>query len=416
MQKRILCIVDYYNPIISTNANCADKIAAYFKKNGYVVDFLSYKNNVNDKDIEILPDSSISFKLKPHTISFLEKHKNYSSWENVPVLQKKIVNLKAKLKSLFKYKTEFQILNSITNTDVKKLLKKANVNWEFCFAFSLPIKNIIIGEYLKKQKLVKKFYPFLLDPYVNINLDGFKKQNRKKRIKFVNKKFRAADLVFEIDQVIERNKKFPFNESYKQKIREFKIPTLEKLEVCNKSSQNKMPNLAYSGGFYEDIRNPKEMLKAFSQIDLDYRFNIVGAGCENIIKDFCSKKIKFLGKKSHDECLRLCEKANVLVSLGNNVSGFIPSKIFEYIAFGKPIIHFYSINEDPVIDILNKYPLSFLFDLNNTDGSQVKDLQKFIKLNFRKQVSFLEAIKRLKEYTSKNICDKIYREIKKTNV
>ena len=54
--------------------------------------------------------------------------------------------------------------------------------------------------------------------------------------------------------------------------------------------------------------------------------------------------------------------ADILISVGNSSEAFKPSKIFEYISTGKPIVHFY---QQEYFDLtLNKYPLSLQLSQN----------------------------------------------------
>ena len=48
----------------------------------------------------------------------------------------------------------------------------------------------------------------------------------------------------------------------------------------------------------------------------------------------------------------------MLVNIGNSVDNFMPSKIFEYISTGKPIINVYKIPECPTLKYLAEYPLA----------------------------------------------------------
>ena len=84
-------------------------------------------------------------------------------------------------------------------------------------------------------------------------------------------------------------------------------------------------------------------------------------------------------------------KAHVLINLGNKESAVIPSNIFEYMSYGKPIISTYSIDDEACIPYLNKYPLSLLLDERETDlKKQRKILEEFILDVKGKSVDFKE--------------------------
>lgn len=50
--------------------------------------------------------------------------------------------------------------------------------------------------------------------------------------------------------------------------------------------------------------------------------------------------------------------ASWLLSIGNSVSNQHPSKVYEYMALGKPLVHIASQADDPVADVLARYPLA----------------------------------------------------------
>ena len=62
------------------------------------------------------------------------------------------------------------------------------------------------------------------------------------------------------------------------------------------------------------------------------------------------------------------EKSDILVSVGNKQSDYLPSKVLEYIGTGKKIIHFYSDAQDVSLDYFRRYPKVLLIsELENVD-------------------------------------------------
>ncbi|MDR6732605.1 glycosyltransferase [Delftia lacustris] len=98
--------------------------------------------------------------------------------------------------------------------------------------------------------------------------------------------------------------------------------------------------LVFTGNFYRDFRNPVELAKALSLMkDLDISFIIAGnnSAFEDLFHDVDG--VKFLGQRSHFECLELQQQADVLVNIGNVQSYQIPGKVYEYLGSKKPILH-----------------------------------------------------------------------------
>jgi len=110
-------------------------------------------------------------------------------------------------------------------------------------------------------------------------------------------------------------------------------------------SKNKI-NLVYAGRFYETIRNPEYLLKTFLAIDnpdiLLHLYTV--SDCDSLIDSYVNRsngRIIRHETVSVDKVSGVLSQADILISVGNSTASFKPSKIFEYIATCKPIVHFY---------------------------------------------------------------------------
>jgi thiamine pyrophosphate-dependent acetolactate synthase large subunit-like protein len=74
----------------------------------------------------------------------------------------------------------------------------------------------------------------------------------------------------------------------------------------------------------------------------------------------------------------ILQNSDVLISIGNRDSDMVPSKTFEYMSYCKPIIHFYTFKEDPVISTLSQYPVALLLDTNGPIQSLVEQTKEFL--------------------------------------
>ena len=143
------------------------------------------------------------------------------------------------------------------------------------------------------------------------------------------------------------------------------IPTTKKEYF---SSEN--INLLYAGRFYRSIRNPEYFFRAFLEIENPKIILHLYAtsDCEQLIEKYIrlsKDRIIRYDPVGIEEIQKIMTKADILISIGNSSAAFKPSKTFEYISAGKPIIHFYQNgNRD---DILDQYPLSLQIDQNEPD-------------------------------------------------
>ena len=87
--------------------------------------------------------------------------------------------------------------------------------------------------------------------------------------------------------------------------------------------------------------------------------------------------------------------SDILISIANKINNQVPSKIFDYLSFGKPIIHLYHDDSDPYLNLLKEYPLALCVKM---DKDKIQDnalkIQKFCKSNSGKIISFDEVQKR----------------------
>ena len=119
-------------------------------------------------------------------------------------------------------------------------------------------------------------------------------------------------------------------------------------EAINYFNNNKI-NLIFAGRFYNDIRNPEYLLKTFiSMNNSDMLLHLfITSDCEDLINRYVkmSNGNIILHKPVSVHLInKILNDADVLINVGNSIAAFKPSKIFEYISTGKPIVNFYQNN------------------------------------------------------------------------
>ena len=98
----------------------------------------------------------------------------------------------------------------------------------------------------------------------------------------------------------------------------------------------------------------------------------------------------------------MVNSTHCLLSIGNKNPNQIPSKVVEYLATGKPIIHFTEIDNDPVIELSNQ------FDNLITINKSVEDenLPLLIQEMFKKIENF-DTDKFINNHTAKSIINNL---------
>ena len=172
--------------------------------------------------------------------------------------------------------------------------------------------------------------------------------------------------------------------------------------------------MTYAGLFYDSIRNPKLMLELISKLPNNFELSIYGGGCEKVVNHYVKldpQKFKFLGRIEHQLCLEKLMGSNIVINLSNTITNQMPSKVFEYISYGKPVVNFYFSENDTSLKYFKKYPLAFNLNLNSYSDDEIKNLINFCEKNKYKNLRFEEATKNLAGYRAENVCALIYNTI-----
>ncbi len=197
---------------------------------------------------------------------------------------------------------------------------------------------------------------------------------------------------------------FPLIQEYKQQV---------KTEYFDRSKIN----VVYAGSFYKVIRNPEYCLSLFSMIkNEEIILHLYHRGdCLDTVEKYTrlSDRIIAYGSLPVEKIYEVESQADVLLNIGNNVPHFYPSKLLEYISFGKPIINFHDKRYDYNC-LLYKYPL--VLNIENNGYNYEKDIDRlvhFCKENKNQQIKFEKIESLYWESTPKHISSLFLKEIEK---
>ncbi len=174
-------------------------------------------------------------------------------------------------------------------------------------------------------------------------------------------------------------------------------------------------NIIHAGLIDDEYRNPDCFLKIVAELlDKQHNLRVYFLG---ICK---SKTVEYFGQKYPSNILVIppvnanaaiwaMKKADLLLSIGNTIANQMPSKIYDYISIGKPIIHLQKIKECLAISKLKKYPECYIIDETSLDDCS--DLLYFINKAKGRHIPFVKINKiyydATPEYVAKRILAKI---------
>ena len=146
----------------------------------------------------------------------------------------------------------------------------------------------------------------------------------------------------------------------------------------------KIPRCLFCGSIYGGIRNPDYTIRLFKPlIEHDkVELHFVGVCRDEISEEFKDLNIFCHGMVPLDKAMEFMNQADFLVNIGNSVINQVPSKIFDYISMGKPIINVCKSRKCSTLPYFERYPLAInLFEEKNIFDKQVECLGRFITDN-----------------------------------
>lgn len=249
-----------------------------------------------------------------------------------------------------------------------------------------PLEAVIAAERYKRDNpsLVKIIY-YCADTLSNEKGDsGILSADYRTKcgIKWEKRLFSRFDKVL----IMECHKKHYYSgvfEEFIPKMEVVNFPLFTKLNIETRPERDGKTRFVYAGTLYKELRNPSYLCKILIQLSsiMPIEVYFLGSGdCDDILDEASQKTngaIKRLGMQSHDIAMSYLGSADVLLSIGNAESPMAPSKIYEYMSTGKPILHTYTYENDPCIEPLKKYGNAILLKEGSCDSNT--EILKMIK-------------------------------------
>lgn len=210
--------------------------------------------------------------------------------------------------------------------------------------------------------------------------------------------YQTVDSVF-IMQSHEKYWKAKFGDEFAKKLNVADIPVLKKPEAVDlDTAEQILPSFIYAGLIERRYRSPDFLLAVLRSLHTytEFSFSFYSRGdCEDAIAQTASEipGIVQNGYVQQYELNRAIHQADFLVSIGNSVSQSVPSKVITYLSYGKPIIHFFSQNDDVCKQYFENYPLALLIDQSMTADEAAKLIFDFVSEAKGKRIDFQQIEK-----------------------
>lgn len=407
--KRILFL---FSEEFSANGVCAKAVIKSLTENGYEIECITNQEMGLATDDVI--DNIRYSRIKPRVVYRLMKLSSNDAGKIIGVLAK-FIN---KLQLLISIPT-WPLISIFYTLSFYKKAKQVYTERPYDMVVSIysQIDTLIAGFYIKKRYPSVKFVPYFLD-----SLSGgygpkifSTKWTIKRGLKWEGFLLKHADQIIVMKSSKAHHDKYSKDRKYYERMIFLDIPLLENrgTTISSDSNLNRgVINFTYAGSIPCHIRNPKYVLELYKRISIgECVFTIIGTNtCPDLFLDYTSSnmknRIEMLGSLSHSQTISMLNQADFLINIGNNINSMVPSKVFEYMSMGKPIISTSSINDDASKKYLLQYPLSIVIeeDWDKIEQSTQK-IETFVHKNLGKVVQTNEIRKLLYENTPEAFVD-----------
>ena len=392
-RKKLLFIVGMYYPRYSANGLCVKNVVDECIEKGYDVTCVS--NGFYGDESSLVLDRAKVYRVKARLydrVAFrCDMMHNRAFAKTIKAMAKLVLNVKNVICSPF-WPTNTPMYTSRLYKASVRLHEKEHFDAVIC-AYT-PASCVMAGYRLKATYPNVTFIPYFLDALSAGYGPKFfsKKRTVKKGLKKEDKIFKAADKVVVMQSTREHH--FAHNVRFKKKMIFLDVPMLKKVsddwETTEKDGNVK---LLYVGSLDPKIRDPQIFIDTLMQLDnervtVELVGNITCKSMFDEFKDIYKDRLVFTAFLNHDDLAEKISQADVLVNIGNRVSTMVPSKIFEYMSYGKPIVSTKDIDDEPSAKYLSQYPLALILSSESSAEMNAEKLSKFLSTSLDKKVEF----------------------------
>jgi hypothetical protein len=397
--KKIIMLTDFFYPKPLANGICIYRIGQALINLDYQVHVICFKR-LGELDEEII-DNIYIHRVNPRffytLMEIADSEKINSSISNVIRLialsahrVKKVINF-----SFYPLVSFISVWRYYVLT--RKTIEKFDIN--NLLAQYSPIEAVAAGNIISKNKNIRTIL-YVVDSFTNTPNANKYKLIKKAGWRWEKRLYNNFELIINMDFHKQHHSADIYNK-YKHKMIFTGLPLVqEKTDNCksyySEQIDEKIINCIYAGALDTNIRNPTYLCKlfeAFSNNEVRLHFFTRG-NCQEILDAYQKSTNNLIVNHEFVESDKIGEilcSADILISIGNTGTQMVPSKIFDYVSYGKPIIHIYKDENDSSLKYLNSYPLSLCIKEDDTlIEKQIQMIRNFIFEAGQHRVDFRE--------------------------
>ena len=372
--KNVLFLLDYYCENASANGICCKNVAREMVQRGYNVSVGSYRPAAAPK-VEKIDGVQVyktwTMPSVKHHRTQKERFRFYGKWL-WPFQQYPAAEDSSRTESIY--------------SAAMRIILEQNIDTVICV--HLPVETLIAGVALKAEFPEIHFCSYMLDSMSGGMLPRFLPHRYAKlcKIKWEDRILSKMDLSVLMESSKAHHERFTANKKWMHRAVYSDIPQIAEFsDVGSVYNGEQNVRMAYVGTLADGVRTPYHFLRVLEHVTA-FHIDLTIAG-NNYCKQDLSRivagnkqiKLQCIGALSHDLALDLMKNAHVLVNFGNSNSSLVPSKIFEYMSYGKPILSTAPIKDEPCIKYLERYPLAaIIYQQEEIFDQNIEQVEQFI--------------------------------------
>lgn len=402
--KHILFILGSYYPYYSAVGKCVGNIADVFstKSDTYQVSVICCMSRPDQPSIEHYKNQTI---IRISTPYIRAREHVEGKIQRANGINKKMLSIWHQCLRAYGVCRIVFASNSLQKDLVKAYLSAINNLQEkpdIIIPSCTPFETIISALEYKEEKPDVAVVPILFDKFADSEtLHRFawnKKLKMQGNLNLEHKMMEDSDGIYHVFTWTDHiNEQFLYL-NYKAQEVEHPLIVEQKCNHAVKYEQGKI-HIVYTGVLDLSNRNPQYVLDLFSDASekskLVIHFYSLG-NAQTVVNKYakeCPDRFVSHGSVNYIGAVSAMNGATILLSIGNKDTSQLPSKIFEYMSCGKPIIHVAYSRDDPAIAILIRYPLSYIIIKNDRHSNTINLLEDWCFTHRNCRMSFEEVQK-----------------------
>lgn len=280
---------------------------------------------------------------------------------------------------------------------VRDVLKKIKISeYDVIVAVMGSFELAAVAMECKEKNPNIKFIVYQVDP-CSTNI-AFPETTIMDRQKFEQRLYSVSDAIITTPILLKEALEV-YSEEIISKMVPMEFPNVVPMVSDTVETRSKIRCL-FTGNIYGNFRNPNYCFRLFDNADSKIEFEMIGSLKQDIKNELKNHRVVFSGSKPLEETRKELLGADVLVNIGNEMLNQVPSKLFEYISYGKPIINICKNRNCPTLPYLERYPYALnIFEEDDIFEEQLNTLNEFILSSYKKRMTSDEIMQVYKTCT-----------------